>query len=173
MSIYVFGYGSLVGSVGVNGRGMTKHYRPKDLTETYLNDYERHLEAGPYGSINYYGVSPRKGGRVNGVVFKIKTKNIEAFQRSEGFGMPDGIRPYKMVDVTNKVDLKVDGRIWTCVSNHRFVTKVAPGYFRRVAYALEERTPKFRAEFGPFDKDWKKKEVINWDQFLFKEAAWG
>ena len=158
MSIYILGYGSLVGAVGVNGRGMSKIYKPKDLTETYLHDYTRHLESGPYGGVNYYGVSPDKGGRVNGVVFKIKEKDKESFLRSEGFGLPKGIRPYIMVDVTNKVDLKVDGRIWTCVAAHRFNTRVAPGYFRRVAEALEERSEKFRAEFAPFDKKWEEKE---------------
>ncbi len=172
MSFYVLGYGSLVGAVGVNGRGMTKQYKPKDLTETYLNDYERHLEAGMRGGVNYYGISPKKGSRVNGVVFKIKRKDVRPFLGSEGFGFPEGVRPYKMVDVTDKVDLKVDGRIWACVSNHRFVTEVAPGYFHRVAEALKERSPKFCAEFAPFDKDWKRKERTAWERFMFSEGAW-
>ncbi len=174
MSMYVFGYGSLVGACGINGRGMRKHYTPKDLTEAYLRDYIRHLQAGPLGgSVNYYGVSPDKGSKVNGVVFKIKDKDISDFLRSEGFGFPEHIRPYKMVDVTNKVSAKVNGRIWTCVSNHRFNAVVAPGYFRRVAEALKERSPQFVKEFAPFDHNWEKKEREIWSRFLFSESAWG
>lgn len=155
---YIFGYGSLVGACGVNGRRMRKQYRPKDLTETYLRDYTRHLEAGPAGSgVNYYGVDKDPDGLVNGVLFEINTEDRDPFLISEGFGLPERIRPYKMVDVTNKITTKVNGRVWVCECTRRNDGEVQRGYFWRVAEALKERSKKFNKEFAPFDLNWQKR----------------
>jgi len=160
MRNYVFGYGSLVGPSGINGRGMRKFYRNKDLTETYLHGYERHLLAGnPMSEINYYGVNESKGSKINGVVFEINDQDIPAFKISEGFGFSPECQPYKMVDVTSKIDLKLAGRVWTCVSLHRFDGKVTNYYKIKVDEALSSRSKQFKKEFTPYLKPKKFKYV--------------
>lgn len=155
MKDYIFGYGSLVGSCGVNGRGMMKRYEPYDLVETYLRDYTRHLNSGPANSgLNFYGIDPCSGGKINGVLFEIATEDISFFLRSEGFNAPPSMRPYRMVDVTSKITAKVKGKVWTCESTRNNKGTVRKNYYWRVAQALKERSEKFNKEFTPFDKNW-------------------
>lgn len=151
---FIFGYGSLVGASGINGRGMRRFYQDKDLTETYLNNYKREVNArAGERSCSYYGISYALGHKTNGVIFEINEEDIFNFKISEGFGLGK-FRPYNLVDVTDLVDYNVwkGNRVLTCVTNNKAIGKdiwIADHYRVKVYEALICRSPEFKKNFSP------------------------
>lgn len=161
-NLWVFGYASLCGRSGVNGRGMRHHYRDKDFTEAVLTGYRRELNAtfrwwdeeGQIGEgLRYFGITKQDGHVTNGVVFPIAARDIAAFIRSEG-----GDRLYTFVDITSDLvfagpsPLKPGDRVYTCVVRNPDKTGFVSNLYRlKVEKALSARSAAFRAQFGAFD----------------------
>lgn len=158
-TIWVFGYASLNAASGINGRGMRRKYRPRDLTECILPGYRRqlnavyqtwdHENARPL-AVRYFGVTKQDGHSVNGVVFPIDKRDIDAFVRSEG-----GTQVYTFVDVTNALSfdgaspIKPGDKVYTCVPKHpSLVGIVTKSYIKRCTDALSQRSPSFQRAFG-------------------------
>ena len=165
MSNYIFGYGSLVGASGVNGRRMKHFYTKKDFQECYLLNYERHTLSGvtnDFGKINFYGISFKLGAKTNGVIFKVKEKDFAPFLSSEGWGMYN--RPYNLIDVTDLIKgVKIKGRVFTCVSRKEAMSEgvILPYYKNKVRNAILERSKKFIQEFEP--KIWENNQKqLDW-----------
>lgn len=158
--IYIFGYGSLVGTSGINGRNMRRNYKERDLTECHLVDYERSFNASVPGLFSesmqswllkparFFGITRSLGKITNGVVFEINTRDIPAFIASEGGG-----DLYNFVTVTDNIvgfkKLKPDDVVVTCVT--RFPSKqgfVTERYIDKCKNALQHRSEAFKKEFG-------------------------
>ncbi len=157
---FIFGYASLCGRSGVNGRGMQHFFRNRDFTECVLNGYRRELNATISGfdpeyridwSSRYFGITRQDGHQTNGVVFPIAPRDISAFIRSEG-----GDRLYYFLPVTESIvfpegrsPLKPGDKVYTCVVKRPDKTgRVSQLYVTKCNKALSARTPAFRAAFG-------------------------
>lgn len=82
--VFFFGYGSLMAAAGVNGREMLHTYKDSELIPARLHDYERGMNAC-YATRNFYGLLPKKGSVVNGVIFPIAEKyDYRALLKNEG-----------------------------------------------------------------------------------------
>ena len=80
---YFFGYGSLMYPDGINGRGMEHEYTWNDLLPATLNNFQRDIFA-EYMNILYYGIVPKAGSKVNGVIFPIySTRDLDALLMNE------------------------------------------------------------------------------------------
>ncbi len=159
---YVFGYASLVGRSGVNGRGMRHFYRNRDFQEVILNGYRRELNATIRGydaemdwawSSRYFGITKQPGHQTNGVIFPIAPRDIAPFVMSEG-----GDRLYHFINVTPDMlfpkgsPLKDGDRVYTCVVRRPDKTGlVTERYLEKCRRALSSRSPAFVAAFGALD----------------------
>lgn len=111
---YIFGYGSLCYPSGINGRGMRKQYDWNDLRVATLNGYERGMNAFGVG-LPWYGVKPRHGSFVNGVIFKIYTQHdLDSLYYSEHI---DEVYTFDdVVENITGVDLEPNACVFTCVT---------------------------------------------------------
>jgi|GEM_PF-1460004 len=100
--MFIFGYGSLIFSPGINGRGMRKTYKEEDLHTAKLYGYSRKWNA-VWNNVLFLGCSQAVGGLMNGVVFEIDESDLPIFLHSEGIGRQDCDDVYKLVDVTDAV----------------------------------------------------------------------
>jgi len=155
--VYVFGYGSLLYAEGWRGRNMPHPPQKKDLIEGTLNNFER----GPWGlysTINFYGVIPTKGKKVNGVITKIGTlKNWANLMNTEVVAGLHRYANYRVVDVTNNITgwkKKPKGIKIHCVVNRPINrtllhnSKPYHKYYNHVWEGIQkERTSKFNKEF--------------------------
>ena len=102
-NLYVLGYGSLLHSVGWNGRGMTMRVHKDDLQECWVSDFKRG-KYGLYGEFTFYGTVHHKHSYLNGVLYNIN--NIDdwlALMMTEAIaGIYDQYN-YRVVDVTDNV----------------------------------------------------------------------
>lgn len=152
---FIFGYGSLVGESGINGRGMGRIYTEGDLKEVVLRDYKREINACSKHRMSpcYYGISYKPGETTNGVIFELDIEDSFMFRLSEGFGFLED-RPYNMVDVTHLINYDVGrgNRILTCVTrNKRDNAEIyVMDYYRlKIKCALKDRSAEFKRNFWP------------------------
>ena len=96
----VFGYGSLMYPLGINGRGMSKIYTRDDLSEGILNDFERGVSVYSEGTF-FYGATHVKGSRLNGMMFGITIKDLVTLSISEKAFPLDSNSVYGICDVTD------------------------------------------------------------------------
>jgi hypothetical protein len=156
--MYIFGYGSLIDADGINGRGMSRHYTKADLTEVTLDGYARNWHAYIYYKdtshvmSSYLGICKGKGS-INGVVFPIEERDLEAFLTSEGFYMNQP--PYTL----ENVKIKGFEDVWSCVLSKPAVdlkiNSVPLRYLLRVRHYLENRGKKFAKQFHATTKHTK------------------
>jgi hypothetical protein len=101
---FIFGYGSLLLAHGVNGRGMAKNYKDKDLIPCELSGYTRSMCAF-FGGRNFYGLLENKSAVCNGVVFQVHDwYDYRAFLYSEGATAGyKAHRTYWPINVTEKI----------------------------------------------------------------------
>jgi hypothetical protein len=153
--LYIFGYGSLVCDVGINGRGLSRNYYCSDLTDAWITGYKRDWNAC-LGAQRFLGLSPDSSGTVNGVIFQLAEKDLEPFALSEGSetGNPDPV--YTFVDVRRQlgidpecsVVLEPTDKVLTCVTVHpSFAGTVSKNYFELVRFAVASRGEGFFNEF--------------------------
>ncbi len=147
--IFIFGYGSLMYPAGINGRGMRKIYSWKDLEPTYLNNYERGWYAVYQNRYLFYGIIPKTGSRLNGVLFRVHSKSdLLALNESELTG-----KVYQLKDVTNEVETNRIGKIKTYVTLPKALPKnnkryrKYPGYQNDVITGIEHWGKEFVEEF--------------------------
>lgn len=146
--IYIFGFGSLVSSKGINGRRMQHIYTDNDLTECYLNNYERNLNAICTNGFRYFGITYTGTGKINGVIFKITKHDLQPFSESEQIGFA-----YTLKDVTSLIEgvnLNPNDIIYTCETiNHDYKhLPIAPTYLDRCFNFLLDRSHSFQLEFS-------------------------
>jgi hypothetical protein len=67
-----FGYGSLLRSEGINGKGMRHRYIDDEIKTARLYGFERSM-CGYFGGRNFYGLLPKTDAWCNGVLFEIYT----------------------------------------------------------------------------------------------------
>lgn len=154
---FVFGYGSLVGVSGINGRFMRKFYTEKDLREVVLHNYKRETNARPKLSNgqSYCGISYCLGHNTNGVLFEVDNDDMFPFKLSEGFGY-DELRPYDLCDVTEHInitkELPAGSRVLTCVTRNKTPNNqifISQEYRMKVHSALRDRSVEFKRNFWP------------------------
>ena len=71
---YFIGYGSLMYPSGINGRGMEKQYKWKDLIPIELSGFKRSFCA-VFKELAFYGIYERQGAEMNAIAFKIHSKH--------------------------------------------------------------------------------------------------
>jgi hypothetical protein len=166
---WIFGYGSLLIPLGVNGRGMQHQYAENDLFEATLKGYRREWNARLWSLSaqtepnRYLGLKHDSLSTVNGVVFGINDLyDWESFLRSEA-SAPNNPKPvYQMVDVTEQIVFPQSSRfnlncfnlnlrherVFTCVTTTpSYQGLIPPGYKKLIMRALTVRGPKFEKEF--------------------------
>lgn len=153
---YFFGYGSLMYPSGLDGRGIRHRYTWEDLVVARLADYERGMSAF-FSGRNFYGLLPKKGSHLNGVVFRIPDwYSYRSLLGVEGATSSYGKhRTYIPVDVTGKITAwgswKVPKgfRVMTlvCPSDKTGLGKVTPWYAYGVWAGIQHWGEEFVAEF--------------------------
>jgi hypothetical protein len=155
--VYVFGYGSLLYPDGWRSRGMKKVPSAGKFIECHANGFER----GPwglYGSVNYYGIIPKEGSAVNGIVTRIWS--LDDWVNLMFTEMIAGLHKYanyRVVDITDSITdwpKKPKSARIHCVmnqpQNRELALKTFPAhrYYDRVWNGVKEhRTPAFAKEF--------------------------
>jgi hypothetical protein len=155
--VYVFGYGSLLYPGGWSGRWMKKRPVGSKLIECRAHDIER----GPWGlydTLNYYGIIPKEGSIVNGIVTRIWS--LDDWLNLMSTEMIAGLyrfANYRVVDITNSVidwPKKPKSARIHCVMNQPINRELvlkslpAPGYYDRVwRGVVQHRSPAFASEF--------------------------
>jgi len=151
---YIFGYGSLLFTPGINGR-TRKSYDDCDLTEAWLFGYRRDWNAVWHGS-RYLGLSPDKSSTVNGVIFHLPDDCFNDFAITEGSEKTNPNPIYKFVDVRKQIGIFPDAdliltpkdRILTCVTINPSYEYDVPSYYKTlIDRALEVRGTGFKTEF--------------------------
>ena len=143
--VYIFGYGSLIFAEGINGRGLKKTYRERDLLVTRLNGYRREWNALDADGWTYLGLIEDPGASVNGVLFQLETDlaDIRNFDTSEAVHTL-----YELVDVADLVEIFPGSIVLTDVIKHpSYGGKIDPEYRATIEKGLQIRGPEFRAEF--------------------------
>lgn len=142
----IFGYGSLLAAELINHRNFKRVYSESDLTVCNLYGYKRGWNA-LCGDYRYLGIVESVESRVNGVIFPLDDCDVDVFKKSEGFDLVDCA--YDFVDVTDKIDVKVESeRIYTCVTKKPVKTGIVPNYYLLVIIkCLEIRGWDFGVEF--------------------------
>lgn len=150
---YFFGYGSLMYPRGLNCRGIRHHYTWKDLSIARLADYERGMSAF-FGGRNFYGILPKKGSNLNGIVFRMPDWfSHRSLLVTEGAtGAYGDARTYIPVDVADKiVGWKVPKgfRVITlvCPSDKTGLGEVQSWYAQEVWNGIQHWGEKFVEEF--------------------------
>ncbi len=155
--VYVFGYGSLLYPDGWRGRWMKKPPMAGKLIECRVHGFER----GPWGiydSRNYYGIIPKEGSVVNGVVTRIwSLSDWVSLMSTEMIAGLYRFANYRVVDVTDSITdwpKKPKSARIHCVmnqpKNRELVLKTFPAnsYYDRVWNGVQNyRTPAFTKEF--------------------------
>jgi len=149
MTMYMFGYGSLIFSPGINGRGMDHTYTENDLTVTSLKGYQRCWNT-EWDDILYLGLIKSDCHFVNGVIFPVDPEDAQPLLDSEG--IYDSPPMYTLEDVTELIDkpsiIKSEDRIFTCVTeNPTAKGKIKPYYINIIRSGLITRGKKFKHEF--------------------------
>lgn len=147
---YIFGYGSLIASCGVNHRGLKRIYTEADIIETHIRDHKREMNAVAYENdflaARFFGLSPHADTRTNGVLFEISDEDWIPFVRSEGGGR---IYSFELVTQFIEYPLQPDDIVVTCiVMNPSRGGWVRREYIKRCRNALRFRSPDFQKEFG-------------------------
>lgn len=155
--VYVFGYGSLLYPAGWRGRWMKRPPMEGKLIECHANGFER----GPwglYGQQNFYGIIPKEGSVVNGVVTRIWSLNDWVnLMSTEMIAGLYKFANYRVVDITDNITdwpKKPKSARIHCVmnqpQNRELALKTFPAcrYYDRVWNGVKEhRTPAFTKEF--------------------------
>lgn len=149
--MFIFGYGSLLAEIGINGRNLSKKYSDSDLQEVKLNDYQRCWNAVcDYGggSMRFLGLIENSNSYVNGVIFPIDYYDIDAFLTSEGSHPTAKFPVYKLVDVSDKVYPKQIHQVYTCVTTRPQNDIEIPFYYLQIiGKCLTIRGKEFESEF--------------------------
>jgi hypothetical protein len=150
----VFCYGALMFPEGINGRGMKYKYDWKDFTPARLKGFERSLCA-VVGNVAYYGVRPKSGSEVNGVLITVHSRDdLRALLMDEG--VLTNFHPYfpmyENVGVTEDVEPKINNlrTIVLAVPDYRKIPKnVKPneGYVHYVWEGIQRWGKDFTDEF--------------------------
>jgi hypothetical protein len=113
--VYIFGYGSLIFAEGINGRGLKKTYKERDLIVTRLNGYRREWNALDTDGWTYLGLVEDPVASVNGVLFPLETDlaDIRNFDTSEAVHTL-----YELVDVADLVEAFPGSIVLTDVIKH-------------------------------------------------------
>lgn len=153
MSLYIFGYGSLLFPHGINGRGLSHTYSTEDLTEAWICGYRREWNAC-HGTERFLGLVPEPAGFVNGVIFSLDANDFSNFARSEcSLAIPPlynfvDIRRQLGIDPECSVVLQPDDQVLTCVTaKPSFDGQVSQSYLNLVKQAVKSRGPGFESEF--------------------------
>ena len=103
MSIYVFGYGSLMNP------GSLQRTLPsvKIISRVSLLGYRRKINA-PVDDYLYLNIVPEKNWKVSGVLIKVSQQELDFLKKRE--------RGYRCIDVSDKLSQKIDGQVFTFVA---------------------------------------------------------
>jgi hypothetical protein len=162
---YIFGYGSLITPIGINGRNMSRVYTKQDLTPAILHGCRREWNA-VYNGQKYLGlvigVEPQFFNSANGVLFSICDADLLPFKESEGIN--DVPPMYEFKDVTDFVItslVKPDDRIFTCVTvKPTYKGIIPPHYLLILQDGFNLWGPRFKQLFM---NTTFKGEEIKWD----------
>jgi len=150
---YFFGYGSLMYPPGLNCRGIRHHYTWEDLAVARLVDYERGMSAF-FGDRNFYGILPKKGSHLNGIVFRMPDwYSYRSLLGVEGATSFYGkFRTYVPVEVAGKIkgwEVPKGFRVITlvCPSDKTGLGRIMPWYAGEVWNGIQHWGGKFVAEF--------------------------
>lgn len=179
-TVYVFGYGSLLGPDGWLGRGMLHSPKEDSFVECVLNGFER----GPFGVFgiqNYYGLIRSARKRCNGVLVHVKDLHdwVNLMYTEHIAGLTRHVN-YRVLDITDNItgidsstQLKEPYKIH-CVCNRpinrqkMLDSQPAIGYYEYVMRLVEShRSQEFAAEFLKTGGFRNGREVT---QFINKEA---
>ena len=145
---YIFGYGSLILTAGINGRGMNRVYQERDLHIAKLYGYRREWNAC-WDNDLFLGLTKSNDHFVNGIIFPIDDKDIQPFLESEGFR--DTLSIYSFEDVTQSIvnhQLDSEDRVFTCVTvNPTANGKIPLYYIQLIKAGLKRRGEAFKLEF--------------------------
>jgi len=155
--VFIFGYGSLVSVIGINGRNLSKKYVESDLQEVRLNEYKRSWNAvGNFGegSMRFLGLTEDSRSYVNGVIFELNYKDVETFLTSEGSHPSEQFPVYRFVDVTDKVYPKQIHQVFTCVTSRPQKGIEIPTYYLQIiSKCLTIRGKEFESDFWKTTED--------------------
>lgn len=141
----IFGYGSLIGPDGINGRGMLRKYTNQDLTECVLRGYKREFNAEGYG-YRWLGIISSPDYTTNGVVFDLDEQDLSAFKETEGFDLD--IPTYELIDVSESLDVQFDEPVFACVTMFpAYNQAISRFYLPGIMKSLKLRSEKFQQEF--------------------------
>jgi hypothetical protein len=150
---YFFGYGSLMYPLGLNCRGIRHRYTWEDLSIATLAEYERGMSAYFQGR-NFYGVLPKKGARLNGIVFRIPDWfSYRSLLGTEGATSAYGkFRTYIPTNVADKIEgwkVPKGFRVITlvCPANKAGLGRISPWYAHEVWNGIQYWGAEFIEEF--------------------------
>jgi hypothetical protein len=152
--LYIFGYGSLLFPLGINGRGLSRVYEDKDLIDAWITGYRREWNA--CWNERFLGLVQDHARLVNGVIFPLNDKDFSRFASSEGSSLSNPNPVYKFVDI--RIQLGIDpeadvvltpnDKVLACVTNKpSYEGKVSERYLNLIKLAAHSRGGSFESEF--------------------------
>lgn len=151
---YIFGYGSLISPLGINGRNMSRVYTKNDLTPALLYGCRREWNA-VYKGQKYLGLiiglEPLFN-FANGVIFQISDEDLPPFLESEGIGSQFHPPMYELKNVTKDIitsrTIHPEDNIFTCVTlNPTPIGSIPKHYMPIIEHGLNLWGPEFRTTF--------------------------
>jgi len=146
MSYYIFGYCTLASIAGINGRGLKKTYKNKDLHQAKLCYFKRAWNTVWEGKL-FLGIESQISTHINGIIFKISKDDIAPLCKSEMVG-----KCYAFKNVTTNVmttlEIGKSDRIFAFVTINPSQNGIIPSYYiSMIKEVLQERGKEFTEEF--------------------------
>lgn len=146
MAYYIFGYCSLVSTDGINGRGLKKTYKNKDLYPAQLCYFKRAWNTVWENKL-FLGIEANSSTHINGVIFEIAKRDIKPLCKSEKVGK---CYAFKNVSSNIMTSLELDkrDRVFAFVTVKPSQNGIIPlHYLSMIREALKSRGEEFIEEF--------------------------
>ena len=143
---YIFEYSSSIFAASLNGRGLKKKYKDKELHEAKLCCFQREWNTVWKGKL-FLGITYNQPSYVNGVIFEVQKEDIKPYCKSMFVG-----QCYKFVNVSTNISCNImfgsQDKIFTCVTRKPASNGQIPAhYLYLIKDGLEVRGKEFTDNF--------------------------